>query len=84
MRRMSIVSSEEPQQPDVRSMRRFVTVQRSCEQQQKLSTPLGHVVPLILLYLLPGRGLTAGAFSLIGLLAWEHLFVQAPQQIPNA
>jgi hypothetical protein len=26
----------------------------------------------------------AGGLSLLGLLAWEHLYVQAPQRIPLA
>ena len=41
----------------------------------------GHVLPLTLLWagLAPA---TAAALALFGLLAWEHLFVQAPQRIP--
>ena len=30
------------------------------------------------------RGLLAGALALLGLLLWEHLYVQAPQRIPLA
>jgi formate-dependent nitrite reductase membrane component NrfD len=54
---------------------------------------LGHLVPFCLLVLElrtssgvgPGSftGLAAG-FALGGLLLWEHLFVWAPQQVPNA
>jgi len=48
----------------------------------------GHLLPLTLLW--GGGGLSvfggglAGALTLFGLLAWEHLYVQAPQQIPLA
>ena len=48
----------------------------------------GHLLPLTLLW--GGGGLSvfggalAGALALFGLLAWEHLYVQAPQQIPLA
>jgi hypothetical protein len=45
---------------------------------------LGHVVPLVLLQLIPGSpGLAAGP-ALVGLLIHEHLYVQAPQRIPLA
>ena len=49
----------------------------------------GHLLPLTLLWggggglSVYGGGL-AGALTLFGLLAWEHLYVQAPQQIPLA
>jgi Fe-S-cluster-containing dehydrogenase component len=48
----------------------------------------GHLLPLTLLWgggglSLVGGGL-AGALVLFGLLAWEHLYVQAPQRIPLA
>lgn len=54
---------------------------------------LGHLVPFLLLLLAfraPGAagaggfGVLASAFALGGLLLWEHLFVWAPQQVPNA
>jgi hypothetical protein len=45
---------------------------------------VGHLLPLALLWFWPGLGAVAGSFALAGLLLWEHLFVQAPQQVPNA
>jgi hypothetical protein len=45
---------------------------------------LGHLLPLGVLWSQPVLGSLAGAFALAGLLAWEHLYVQAPQRIPNA
>ena len=46
----------------------------------------GHLVPLTLLWgSVSGFGpALAGALTLFGLLAWEHLYVQAPQRIPLA
>lgn len=44
----------------------------------------GHLVPLTLLWGAPSWTAPAGALALVGLLAWEHLFVQAPQQVPLA
>jgi len=44
---------------------------------------LGHLLPLALLWTNSSAPLAA-AFALLGLLAWEHLYVQAPQQIPLA
>lgn len=44
----------------------------------------GHVVPLTLLWGFPAMAWLAGALALAGLLVWEHLFVQAPQQVPLA
>jgi predicted membrane protein len=44
---------------------------------------LGHLVPLSLLWMNLGAPL-AGVLALLGLLVWEHLYVQAPQQIPLA
>jgi Fe-S-cluster-containing dehydrogenase component len=43
----------------------------------------GHLLPLSLLW---GTGQTwlAGALTLAGLATWEHLYVQAPQQVPLA
>ena len=45
---------------------------------------IGHLLPLVLLWTVPRAGLLAGTFALAGLLLWEHLYVQAPQRIPNA
>jgi len=43
----------------------------------------GHLLPLGLLW--TGRLLpVAGVLALLGLLLWEHLYVQAPQQVPLA
>jgi hypothetical protein len=45
---------------------------------------LGHLLPLTLLWGWRGASPLAGALVLLGLLAWEHLYVQAPQRIPLA
>lgn len=45
---------------------------------------MGHLLPLALLWSNPGLGTLAGGLVLAGLLLWEHLYVQAPQEIPNA
>ncbi len=45
---------------------------------------IGHLLPLALLWLTPSFEATAGSLALTGLLLWEHLYVQAPQRIPNA
>ena len=45
---------------------------------------LGHLVPLAMLWTQSGMGLLASGSALAGLLLWEHLYVQAAQQIPNA
>ena len=45
---------------------------------------VGHLLPLGLLWASPDSGLLAGSLALTGLLFWEHLYVQAPQQVPNA
>jgi Fe-S-cluster-containing dehydrogenase component len=45
---------------------------------------LGHLLPLALLWLTPALATPASLLTLLGLLAWEHLYVQAPQRIPNA
>jgi Fe-S-cluster-containing dehydrogenase component len=45
---------------------------------------LGHLLPLALLWALDEPGAVPSMFALIGLLAWEHVYVQAPQRIPNA
>ena len=44
---------------------------------------MGHLLPLALLWwgLAPG---VSAVLALFGLLVWEHLYVQAPQQIPLA
>jgi sterol desaturase/sphingolipid hydroxylase (fatty acid hydroxylase superfamily) len=46
---------------------------------------LGHVIPLALL-LAPVSPLAAlaGLLAVYGLYAWEHVFVMAPQEIPNS
>ena len=45
---------------------------------------VGHVLPLSLLWASPDMDLLTGGLTLLGLLSWEHLFVQAPQRIPLA
>jgi formate-dependent nitrite reductase membrane component NrfD len=45
---------------------------------------IGHLLPLALLWLMPSFEAAAGSLALTGLLLWEHLYVQAPQRIPNA
>jgi hypothetical protein len=45
---------------------------------------VGHLLPLALLWSSSLFGPLAGSFALAGLLLWEHLYVQAPQQVPNA
>ena len=45
---------------------------------------IGHLLPLALLWLAPSFEAVAGSLALTGLLLWEHLYVQAPQRIPNA
>jgi formate-dependent nitrite reductase membrane component NrfD len=45
---------------------------------------MGHLLPLALLWSNPGLATLASGFVLAGLLLWEHLYVQAPQEIPNA
>jgi Fe-S-cluster-containing dehydrogenase component/formate-dependent nitrite reductase membrane component NrfD len=45
---------------------------------------LGHLVPLALLWVAPRFSALAASLALAGLLLWEHLYVQAPQRIPNA
>ena len=42
---------------------------------------VGHLLPLTLLWG-TGQSWLAGAMALAGLAAWEHLYVQAPQQVP--
>ncbi len=44
----------------------------------------GHLIPLALLWWVPRGSASAATCTLLGLLAWEHLYVQAPQRIPNA
>jgi hypothetical protein len=41
----------------------------------------GHLLPLTLLWE-NGPPWLAGALALAGLATWEHLYVQAPQQVP--
>ena len=45
---------------------------------------LGHVLPLVLLQLLPDAPGLAAGLALVGLAVQEHLYVQAPQRIPLA
>jgi glycosyltransferase involved in cell wall biosynthesis len=45
---------------------------------------IGHLVPLALLWSGVDATGVAGVLTLFGLLAWEHLYVQAPQRIPLA
>jgi Fe-S-cluster-containing dehydrogenase component len=45
---------------------------------------MGHLLPLALLWSAPVASGLARALVLVGLLVWEHLYVQAPQQVPNA
>ncbi len=46
---------------------------------------LGHLLPLSLLWTAPVSAESAArSLTLAGLLVWEHLYVQAPQRIPNA
>lgn len=52
---------------------------------------VGHLLPLALLWTSRDRGPSGfpaqpwvSALTLVGLLVWEHLYVQAPQQIPNS
>jgi len=45
---------------------------------------MGHLLPLALLWATPLLAPAASLLALLGLLAWEHLYVQAPQRIPNA
>jgi hypothetical protein len=45
---------------------------------------LGHLLPLAMLWAAPGAGAFASGLALAGLLVWEHLYVQAPQRVPNA
>jgi hypothetical protein len=45
---------------------------------------LGHLLPLALLWASQEMDVLVGGASLLGLLAWEHLYVQAPQRIPLA
>jgi hypothetical protein len=63
---------------------------RLIQEDPRFSTGVlaaGHLVPLTLLW---GGSMSAfgaalaGALTLFGLLAWEHLYVQAPQRIPLA
>jgi len=45
---------------------------------------LGHLLPLAILWAAPGRAGVASGLALVGLFVWEHLYVQAPQRVPNA
>ncbi len=43
---------------------------------------LGHVIPLMTLWFLPGLLPLASGLALVGLLIFEHLYVDCPQRIP--
>jgi formate-dependent nitrite reductase membrane component NrfD len=45
---------------------------------------LGHLLPLAILWAVPQSAPLAAGLALVGLLVWEHLYVQAPQRVPNA
>jgi Fe-S-cluster-containing dehydrogenase component len=45
---------------------------------------IGHLLPLALLWASPQLEVLVGGLSLLGLLWWEHLYVQAPQKVPLA
>ena len=45
---------------------------------------VGHLLPLALAWSGATGSLVAGGLVLIGLLVWEHLYVQMPQQVPLA
>ena len=45
---------------------------------------MGHLLPLALLWSRTDVGGLIAATTLLGLLVWEHLYVQAPQQVPLA
>ena len=45
---------------------------------------VGHLLPLAVLWSGPWARFPASGLALAGLLAWEQLFVEAPQRIPNA
>jgi hypothetical protein len=45
---------------------------------------IGHLLPLSMLWGLSSFQGLAGALALFGMLVWEHLYVQAPQQVPLA
>jgi hypothetical protein len=60
---------------------------RLIQEDRRFSTGvlvLGHLLPLSLLWGAPSAGPVAGGLALLGLFLWEHLYVQAPQQIPLA
>jgi len=44
----------------------------------------GHLLPLAALWAWPDSAPLAAGLALGGLLLWEHLYVWAPQQVPNA
>ena len=49
------------------------------------SVVLGHIIPLILLFIgLPLAAALAGIAAIIGLYFYEYAFVMAPQEIPNS
>ena len=49
------------------------------------SIGIGHIVPLLLLAVAwSGAGALAALLSLVGLYVYEHIFVMAPQEVPNS
>jgi formate-dependent nitrite reductase membrane component NrfD len=46
---------------------------------------IGHAIPLLLLFVqAPWAGAVAGLLALVGLYAYEHAYVMAPQEVPNS
>jgi formate-dependent nitrite reductase membrane component NrfD len=62
-----------------------ITRGRYARQLWGYSVGLGHVAPLVLLATgIPALQALAGALAVVGLYAYEHAFVMAPQEIPNS
>ena len=60
---------------------------RLIQQDPRFTTGVlaaGHLLPLALLWSVATSSGTARLLALGGLLVWEHLYVQAPQRVPNA
>jgi Fe-S-cluster-containing dehydrogenase component len=60
---------------------------RLIQEDPRLTTGvlvLGHLLPLFLLWGAQGNSSLARILAGLGLLVWEHLYVQAPQRVPNA
>lgn len=45
---------------------------------------LGHLIPLLILLAVPSAALAAAVLAIVGLYAYEHAFVMAPQRVPNS